>query len=314
MCERSAFETRLQAVVLTMRPRPVRLLAAALAGASLLLGLLGELHAADAVPACAALESGPTRTVTQIVDGETLALDDGSELRLIGMLAPRAIDVGAAPGTWRLETAAVEALQAHVLGKTVEVRFDGERKDRYGRLKGHAFLKADDANGWVQGRLLGMGLARAYTLAGHRACWEELLAAERAASEARLGLWAEAAYEVRQANATSAALLRHVATFQLVEGHIEHVAPTRSTIYLNFGPGRRRGFSASLKLGDRAQLGTFADHPKDLEGALVRVRGWIEERAGEPHIDLSAAGGIEVIAAGAPRTPAQRSERRSRTK
>jgi hypothetical protein len=92
------------------------------------------------------------------------------------------------------------------------------------------------------------------------------------------------------------------------------VAPTRSTIYLNFGPGRRRGFSASLKLGDRAQLGTFADHPKDLEGALVRVRGWIEERAGEPHIDLSAAGGIEVIAAGAPRTAAQRSERRSRTK
>ena len=37
--------------------------------------------------------------------------------------------------------------------------------------------------------------------------------------------------------------------------------------------------------------------------------------AGEPHIDLSAAGGIEVIAAGAPReTAAPRSERRSRTK
>jgi hypothetical protein len=201
-----------------------------------------------------------------------------------------------------------------VLGKTVEVRFDGERNDRYGRLKAHAFLKVDDATGWVQGRLLGMGLARAYTLAGQGACWEELLAAERAAREARPGLWAEAAYEARQANAASAALLRHVATFQLVEGQVAHIALTRRTIYLNFGQGRRRGFSASLKLGDRARLGTFSDNPKGLERALVRVRGWIEERAGEPHIDLSAAGGIEVIAAGAPKTPAPRTEPRSRTK
>jgi endonuclease YncB( thermonuclease family) len=297
-----------------MRVRPARLLAAALAGASLLLGPPDALRAADAVPACAALEPGPTHTVTRIVDGETLALDDGSELRLIGVLAPRAIDVGATPGTWRLEAVAVEALQGLLLGKTVEVRFDGERNDRYGRLKGHAFLKPDDAAGWVQGHLLGMGLARAYTFAGHRACWEQLLAAERTAREARLGLWAEAAYEARPADA-SAALLRHVATFQLVEGQVAHVALTRSSIYLNFGPGRRRGFSASLKLGDRAQLGAFSDNPKGLEGALVRVRGWIEERAGEPYIELSAAGGIEVIAAGAPReSTAGHTERRWRAK
>jgi micrococcal nuclease len=292
---------------------PARVLATACAGAWLLLGL-PEARGADAVPACAALDPGPAHTVTRIIDGETLALDDGSELRLIGVLAPRAIDVGAAPGTWRLEAAAVEALQGLVLGRTVEVRFDGERNNRYGRLKGHAFLKAEDATSWVQGQLLGMGLARAYTLAGHRACWDELLAAERTAREARLGLWAEAAYDARLADA-SAVLLRHVATFQLVEGQVAHVALTRSSIYFNFGPGRRRGFSASFKLGDRAQLGTFSDNPKSLEGALVRVRGWIEERAGEPSIDLSAAGGIEVIAAGAPKeTAAQRSERRSRTK
>jgi endonuclease YncB( thermonuclease family) len=46
--------------------------------------------------ACAGLEAGPKRTVTRIIDGETVTLDDGSELRLIGALAPRAIDVGAA--------------------------------------------------------------------------------------------------------------------------------------------------------------------------------------------------------------------------
>src|SRR5262245_31933544 len=77
-----------------------------------------EVRAADPSLVCAELEAGPSRTVTRIIDGETLALDDGSELRLAGVLAPRALDVAAVPGTWRLELAAVEALQAMLLGRT----------------------------------------------------------------------------------------------------------------------------------------------------------------------------------------------------
>lgn len=286
-----------------------RTLAIACAGAWLLLGL-PEAQGAESTPACAELEAGPTRTVTRIIDGETLALDDGTELRLIGMLAPRAIDVGTVPGTWRMEAAAVEALQSLVLGRTIEIRFSGERSDRYGRVKGHAFLGSEDGTVWVQGRLLEMGLARAYVPAVHRACEAELLAAERAAREARLGVWAEAAYEVRSADAP-AALLRHAATFQVVEGRVVRVATTRGSIYLNFGQSRRHGFSVSLRLGDRARLGSFQDNPKGLEQAQVRVRGWIEDRAGQPRMDLTAAGGIEVIDGG---QTAGRTERRSPAK
>ena len=291
------------------------MLAIVVATACPLFGLSGAPRAAGAVPACAELEAGPSRTVTRVVDGETLALDDGTELRLVGMLAPRAIDVGTVPGTWRMEVAAVEALQGLVLGRTIEIRFASERSDRYGRLKGHAFLAADDAAVWVQGRLLETGLARAYALAVHRACEAELLAAEQAARAARLGLWAEAAYEVRSADAP-AALLRHAATFQVVEGRVMHVAMTRGSIYLNFGQSRRRGFSVSLRLGDRARLGAFQDNPKGLEQAQVRVRGWIEERAGQPVVDLTAAGSVEVIAeADASLTTAgQRAQHRSRAK
>ena len=35
-------------------------------------------------PSCTGLEPGPARTVTRVIDGETAALDDGTELRLIG--------------------------------------------------------------------------------------------------------------------------------------------------------------------------------------------------------------------------------------
>src|SRR5262245_17214436 len=64
---------------------------------------------AETGTACAGLEPGPARTVTRVLDGETVALDDGTELRLIGALAPRAVDADAE--AWPAEAAATEALR-----------------------------------------------------------------------------------------------------------------------------------------------------------------------------------------------------------
>ena len=50
--------------------------------------------------------------------------------------------------------------------------------------------------------------------------------------------------------------------------------------------------------------------------ALVRVRGWIVDRAGQPAIDLTAAGSVEVIAEADVSDPTggRRAERRPRPK
>ena len=156
----------------------------------------------------------PTRAVARIIDGETVVLDDGTELRLIGALVPRAIDAGADPGMWPLEVAAQEELRALILGKSVGLAFDGARADRYGRLQAHAFSIEGDRRRWVQGHLLQQGLARAYAEEGNRACSAEALEAERVAREARRGLWADAAYQARSADSTSRAiaLSRHVSS------------------------------------------------------------------------------------------------------
>jgi micrococcal nuclease len=244
--------------------------------------------------ACTGLTPGPIRTVARIIDGETVGLDDGSELRLIGALAPRAIDVGAAPGAWPWEGKARDALQALVLGRSVELGFGGERVDRYGRLQAQVHVIDGDHRRWLQGHLLTQGLARAATVAGNRACANELLAAEQAARETRRGLWAEAAYQVRQAG-RPAELPGYRTTFQVVEGRIARVAVVRGVIHLNFDRNWRQAFSASLRNADQGLLGAFAGDPKALEGRRVRVRGWIEGRI-RPAIDLSGGGAIEVVA------------------
>jgi endonuclease YncB( thermonuclease family) len=255
--------------------------------------------AAERAPvSCTGLELGPNRTVTRVLDGETVALDDGKELRLIGALAPRAIDADAEPGAWPLETAAVEALRALVLGRSIELRYGGDRTDRYGRVLAQAFLIEPDAEPsgrrWVQAAMIGQGLARAYALAGSRACNAELIAAERGAREARRGLWAEAAYQIRRADKPDE-LLRYRASFQVVEGAIVRVAQVRDTIYLNFDRNWRQGFSVSLQRDDSGLLGAHASSPKGLQGRTVRVRGWIERRDGAAAIDLGGAGLLEVM-------------------
>jgi endonuclease YncB( thermonuclease family) len=256
---------------------------------------------------CAGLAPGPTRTVARIIDGETLALDDGSEVRLIGVLAPRASDAYAEAGRWPPEIAAIAELEGLVLAKSVDLAFGGERADRYGRALAHVTWRDADRRHWLQGQMLEQGLARAYVQAGNRACAAELMEAERIARQARRGLWAEAAYAIRPA-AGPLALSRRRSSFQVVEGHIERVGQGRGAIYLDFGVGHG-AFSVSLRRADRALLGDSADNPKALEGKVVLVRGWIARRSGTftgPVIDLSAGGLIEVLetaAEGRPSAP-----------
>jgi hypothetical protein len=139
-------------------------------------------------------------------------------------------------------------------------------------------------------------LARAHFAGGTRACARQLLAAESTAREAGRGLWAHAAYSIRQANQVEE-LLRLRTAFQVIEGRIVRVAQVRGTIYLNFDRNWRRGFSVSLRRGDSGLLGEYAANPRALQGRIARVRGWIERRHGLPAIDLSSGGSLEVLPA-----------------
>jgi endonuclease YncB( thermonuclease family) len=253
--------------------------------------LTGPAHAGgagitpDGTATTCSLEPGPIHTVTRIIDAETVALDDGSEVRLAGAMAPRARDAGAKAGAWPLESRAIDALTALVLGKPVELAYGSEQADRYGRRRAHLFFDSAQSRIWVQGEMLSHGFARAYALPRDGACLAELLAHESLARAAGEGVWSLPLYRAKP-SARTGLLMGLRSTFQIVTGKVVSVNRTKSAIYLNFGTDWHDDFS--VRIARRAaEADPEWDASRDgLRDQTIEVRGWIERRNG-PQIAIS---------------------------
>jgi endonuclease YncB( thermonuclease family) len=234
----------------------------------------------------AALEPGGFATVSGIVDGDTLTLDDGRRVRLAGVQAPKRPPEFRPSTPWPPADAAKAALAALAKGWLVELRYGGVRRDRHGWVLAHLF-RADGA--WIEGEMLRQGWARVDTLIDNRARAAEMLDLERAARRAGRGLWRERYYAVRHVEES---VPRE--GFHLVEGRILRAARQRDGIFLDFGADWRRDFSvrvpaASLRLFREAGLDPLA-----LAGASVRVRGWLRWQNG-PLIEADHPEQIELL-------------------
>jgi endonuclease YncB( thermonuclease family) len=258
---------------------------------------LAPWHAAAADGSDCGQQAGPNRTVVRITDGETIVLDDGAAVRLVGALSPRASDAAAEPASWPLEERAKQELEQLLLGKSVALAFAGRRSDRYGHLLAHVFVLGGPDPVWVQGHMLKQGLARAYGIPESTACMDQLLSHERLAREAGAGIWSEAAYQIRSADHI-AELLRVRSTFQIVEGRVLNVSDRRGRVFINFGQDWRQDFTASLQPSAAKLAAGSGLNAQSLVGRWVRVRGWIDRRGG-PYIEIDHPHQIEMVPAGA---------------
>jgi endonuclease YncB( thermonuclease family) len=231
--------------------------------------------------------------VTRVFDAETLKLDDGRVVRLMGALAPRARDAGAAPGAWPPEQQAVTTLSGLVLGQKVRLAFGGRQTDRYGRYLSQLFVETRSGEEWVQGVLLADGHARAYGLPGNFACAKELLAHEELARRRHLGIWSNGVYRTMSAN-QPAVLMTQRGKYERVIGKIVSVGRTKSATYLNFGKDWHKDFTARVPKSVLSAHPNFARTLDDLAAKTVVVRGWIERRNG-PLINVADPSQIEFI-------------------
>ena len=225
--------------------------------------------------------------VTAIVDGDTLVLADGREVRLVGIQAPK-LPLGRRNfKTWPLADIAKNALLRLALYKTVTLSFGGRRVDRYGRLLAHLH---DETGNWIQGELLRAGMARVYSFWDNRAVVSDMLALERTARAERLGIWRNPFYRIRKAED----VWRDIGSFQLVEGTVQTVAVQRKYTYVNFGANWRTDFTVAVPSRHRKTFEASGFDLTALQGRTVRVRGWIKSRNG-PMIEATHPEQIEIV-------------------
>jgi hypothetical protein len=174
-----------------------------------------------------------------------------------------------------------------VAGRDVTLTLASPAVDRYGRAVAYVV----DAQGrWVQAEMVARGLARVAAFDDKPTGLAALLGLEAAAREARRGIWALPEYRVVAAEDA----MRHLDTFQLVEGRIRDVAQNDGRTYLNFGEDWRSDFTVLVPGAVRRRLAAMGLDLSGYEGAMVRVRGWIKSYNG-PLIEMAQPEQIEVL-------------------
>lgn len=233
------------------------------------------------------LEVDGAGRVVEIVDGDTVVLDDGTEVRLVGLQAPKLALGRRGFVEWPLADQSFDHLAEMVLGRQISLAYGGRRIDRHGRALAH--LVRDDGL-WIQAAMLSSGMARVYSFEDNRTAVEEMLAAERQGRSAGRGIWAHPFYAIRAVEDTD----RLLDSFQIVEGVVLDAAEVRRRVYLNFGTDWRDDFTVSIAPENVRAFRAAGMEPLDLSGRRIRVRGWLYQRNG-PMIDATHPEQIELL-------------------
>ncbi len=132
------------------------------------------------------LPEGDDRSVERVVDGDTIVVDGGERVRLIGIDTPESVDPRRPVECFGLEASAfMEDLLPP--GTDVRLVFDVEREDRYERTLAYVYRVADGL--FVNFHLVDQGYAQVATYPPNVEHTDEFVEATREAREADRGLW-----------------------------------------------------------------------------------------------------------------------------
>jgi micrococcal nuclease len=123
--------------------------------------------------------------VERVVDGDTVVLVGGERVRYIGVDTPESVKPGTPVQCYA--KAAGRANERLVAGEKVRLRFDAERRDRYGRLLAYVYRARDGL--FVNAELVRRGYATTLTIPPNVVHAAEFRRLARSARQAGRGLW-----------------------------------------------------------------------------------------------------------------------------
>ncbi len=240
------------------------------------------------------LIAGETGQLRSVLDGDTLYLENGLKVRLAAIQAPKLPLGRKGFKAWPLGEESKAALQKLTGGKTLQLYYGGERRDRYDRALAQTYTLDNGGarDVWLQEEMVRLGMARVYTWPDTFQDSEKLYAAEIKARDAQQGIWSDEYYRIRSPEPNT--LAQDIDSYQIVQGIVTSAADVRGQIYLNFGADYKTDFTIAIAKRDRKRFEKHGLDPLSLEGATVRVRGWIELSNG-PMVWLDHPERLEVL-------------------
>lgn len=203
-----------------------------------------------------------TVVVQTALDGDSLLLADSRQVRMIGINAPEFGKNG--EPNQPLAQAARDRTKALVRGRTVQLTYDQEHNDRYGRVLAYVTLPEGLD---LQDLLVREGLAWFVAIAPNTAHYSRYRAAEDEAHKAKLGIWSIATYEPISAER---AVEDHRTGFQRVSGVVDAVRSRKDFLEISLA----RHVQLIIP---RNALASFTPPPDTYVGKRVIVRGWFTE-------------------------------------
>ncbi|RMG53784.1 MAG: thermonuclease family protein [Gammaproteobacteria bacterium] len=260
-------------------PQGLNMWRALLAGALLALGLAAQADCSDGrLPH----ETDARLKVTRVFDGDTVQLEDGRRLRLIGINTP---ELGHGRGPDEPVARAARDEVERLLGKgdaPLLLEYGEDTYDHYGRLLAHAFLPDGRS---LQVLLLRKGLAAAVTVPPNLRHAECYFASEAAARKAKRGVWKVAALGPVKARR----LPLDARGFRILRGTVTGVSRQRRATRLSLD-----GRVDLLIYHDERR--NFTQAPEALKGRRVEVRGWLSGGKGRrPRMRLRHGNNLRVL-------------------
>ncbi|MEN8132230.1 MAG: thermonuclease family protein [Pseudomonadota bacterium] len=232
--------------------------------------------------ACDADRIDASATVEWIADGDTVKLQDGRNVRLIGINTPELNHEGKPSQPYaKMARAELRKILA-TSDNRLSLRYGEEKKDRHNRLLAHLYLP-DGRN--VNALMVRRGLAVAIVIPPNDWNLDCYRQAEAQAHAQGSGIWSLPAYRKKD----SRRLRGSERGYRFVEGLIERVGKSRHSIWLNL-----RGRLA-IRI-DRKDIHRFSHGDfSGLEGRQLIARGWIYQQKGELRMRIRHPADLELL-------------------
>ncbi len=245
-----------------------------------LLGALLSSQQVSLAADCSLDRADEIATLARVIDGDTIRLGDGRRVRFSAINTPE-IARGNKPAEPFGEQAK-KRLQQLIGDKTLLLRHDRRRRDKYKRLLSHVFLP-DGTN--VQAWLLEQGLA-IHSLEPPNLWRTDCYAAkEREARRARRGLWQHPRYRPLEARQVR----RDTTGFYRVSGQIQAIERNRGRIWL------RLSDKLALRIEKRDRRYFPAGMLEKLLDKRVIAKGWMFPYRDGLDLRLRHPAALEII-------------------